>query len=117
MEIIKLKISEEFSKTPGPRFRKEGAFSGQEFLEDILIKKFDEAIESKKILEIDLDGTYGYGTSFLEQVFGGLARKYSIDIATDYLKFISEEEPYLIDDIKEYMKVAVDIKKENYDNE
>ena len=42
---------------------------------EILYPKFLEAIDSKKILTVDLDGGYGYGSSFLEESFGGLVRK------------------------------------------
>ena len=101
--IIKLK---EFSITPGSRYPEEGDFSGQEFRENFLIPKFKEAIESDSILTVDLDGTLGYGTSFLEEVFGGLARIFSINEVQKRIKIISTEEDYLIDDINEYIRDA-----------
>jgi hypothetical protein len=51
-----------------------------------------------------LDGTAGYATSFLEAAFGGLAREFGKDTVLDCLKFKSDEEPYLIDEIKGYIK-------------
>ena len=69
-----IRIANEFSETPGPRSRDEGDYSGQQFLEEILKPKFEEAKKTKQKLIVDLDGTYGYATSFLESVFGGLAR-------------------------------------------
>ena len=73
--MIKVK---DFSKTPGSRYRNEGlkAYSGEEFREDFLEPLFLEALNENKKLLVDLDGTIGYGTSWLEEVFGGLARKH-----------------------------------------
>ena len=55
---------------------------------------------------VDLDGTIGYGTSWLEEVFGGLARKFGVKRVMDKLLFKSEEEPYLIEDILGYIEDA-----------
>ncbi len=96
----------DFSITPGSRYKDEGDFSGEEFRERFLEPSFEKALEIRKKILIDLDGTIGYGTSWLEEVFGGLARKYGIDKVIKLLDFKSDEEPYLIDDIKEYIKNA-----------
>lgn len=107
MDRITIRISE-FSKTPGSRYRDEGkkAHSGQEFRESILEPKFKEALLSNTKILIDLDGTIGYGTSWLEEVFGGLARNYGFEKVFKILDFKSEEEDYLIEDIKQYIKDA-----------
>jgi hypothetical protein len=99
---ITINISEDFSETPGARHRTDGDFSGQEFFEDILEIKFN-SLKKNEILIIDLDGTDGYATSFLDEAFGGLARKYNKDVVLKKLKFISNEEPFLIDEIKSYI--------------
>lgn len=107
MDRIIVKISD-FSKFPGSRYRDEGrkAHSGQEFREDILEPRFKEALNLGKKILIDLDGTIGYGTSWLEEVFGGLARTFGSTKVLSILDFKSEEEEYLIDDIKEYIQDA-----------
>ena len=64
---------------------------------------------------IVLDGTYGFGTSFLEESFGGLIREDGIDL-DDFVTrvdFVSEEETFLIEEIKRYMKDADERKKSN----
>lgn len=104
MEYINISIAKDFSTTPGSRYKKEGDFSGEQFFEDILDPAFIKAMaENKKIL-VDLDGTVGYGTSFLEEIFGGLARKYTSKKVLDTLEIKSDEEDYLKDDIDEYIK-------------
>mgnify|MGYP002336276351 CR=1 FL=1 len=101
-----IRVANEFSETPGPRSRDEGADSGQEFLETLLLPKYEEARRNKELLLIDLDGTEGYATSFLESAFGGLARIYKPDEILRTLKFKSIEEPYLIGEITNYIREA-----------
>lgn len=111
MEPVVISIAKDFSKTPGPRLKKEGSFSAELFLEVILDAKFREALESdEKNIIINLDRTLGYGTSFLEETFGGLARKYGAENVTKKIKIISNEEPWLLDDIKSYIE---DVKKQS----
>lgn len=109
MESIKISIAKDFSKTPGPRYIKEGNFSAELFLNDILEEKFKKIINSGGRIIIDLDGTLGYATSFLEEVFGGLARKYGPDEVSNLIEIHSQEEPWLIDDIKKYIE---DVKRQ-----
>ncbi|MGL2967119.1 STAS-like domain-containing protein [Flavobacterium sp. XGLA_31] len=98
----------DFSITPGSRYRDEGkkSHSGQEFREDYLEPLFKEIIETDEKLIVNLDGTIGYGTSWLEEVFGGLARIYGKKTVSEKIIFISDEEPYLIEDLNEYIKDA-----------
>ena len=105
---IHINIAQEFSTIPGPRRREEGEHSGEEFLEKILKPRFQKAVEENRKLFVDLDGTEGYATSFLEASFGGLARKYDIQLLLDAISFKSEDEPYLIDHAKEYIRKARD---------
>ncbi len=106
MDNILISIADDFSKTPGSRYREEGEFSGEEFLEEILEPSFVKARAEGKQLVVDLDRTVGYGTSFLEEVFGGLARKYGAEEVKSHLSIISEEERYLKEDIEEYISDA-----------
>lgn len=103
--MIRIDVCEEFTDAPGPRFKSFGKFSGEEFREDFLIPKLEEAIDKKDILEINLDGTYGYPTSFLEEAFGGLSEHYKFDseLILKHIAFISNDEPSLIEEIKGYI--------------
>ena len=99
-------IATEYSKFPGPRFKHEGNYSAEEFRNNLLEPRFKEAQESRKKLLVDLDGGYGYATSFLEEAFGGLARIYGPDVVLRILRFRSNDEPYLVDDVKRYIVEA-----------
>lgn len=110
---LELVISKEFSATPGPRKKIEGDFSGESLRKGVLVEKLQQAINQDVKLIIDLDGTAGYGTSFLEEAFGGLIREngYSYKTIEDHVVFKSTEEEYLLDDIKGYMSDAENKRK------
>lgn len=105
---MKIKIATDFSRIPCARFVSEGDFPGEEFREKVLLPKLKEAIKSGHKLEIDLDGTAGLGTSFLEESFGGLIRIDKIDYnqIIKTLVFISIDDPDYIDEIMDYLKEA-----------
>ncbi len=105
-EEMKISIARDFSSTPGSRNIFEGAYSGEEFLIKILEPKFQSILQSDNTIEIDLDGTEGFATSFLEEAFGGLARKYDPKLVLEKLYFISNDEPLLIEEIKSYIQDA-----------
>lgn len=101
--MMEINICRDFSETPNARYRAEGPHSGEEFRETILEPRYLEARSQKEKLTINLDGGYGYPTSFLEEAFGGLARKYSSKEVAETLVFISEDEPSLIHEILGYI--------------
>jgi STAS-like domain of unknown function (DUF4325) len=64
-----INVASDFSQFPAGRYLTDGPHSGEEFrrlLRDLL-GRFATVI-------VDLDGTFGYGSSFLEEAFGGLVR-------------------------------------------
>jgi len=104
--MIIIKIAEEFSNTPGGRFEKEGPHSGEAFRNKILEPKYLEAKEKGESILVDLDDCYGYPISFLEEAFGGLARKYPKENVLEKVDIKSNDQPSLIDKIKQYIKNA-----------
>jgi hypothetical protein len=67
---ITVRVSD-FSKCPAGRYRTDGAFSGQAFREDVLGPTLSKS--SGRVV-VHMDGTLGYGSTFLEEAFGGLVR-------------------------------------------
>ncbi len=67
----KIVIANDFSPSPIGRYRTDSDTSGQEFREDYLAP----ALKAYTKVIVDLDGTDGYGSSFLEEAFGGLIRE------------------------------------------
>lgn len=97
-----INIAKEYTKTPGGRFIREGKFSGEDFRINMLEPKYKDAKANKEQLTVVLDGGYGYGSSFLEEAFGGLVRSLK-DPQISKIVIVSEEEPKLIMDIKGYI--------------
>lgn len=92
MEIRdKIIVWQDFSENPGARYISDGPFSGQQFLEECLEPKFEKAIQGNHILEIDLDGVWGYPSSFVSGSFGKLSLKYSSDKVLKHIQFKSDE--------------------------
>jgi hypothetical protein len=69
MREKKVSVAANFSRHPGPRRKTQGRHSGEEFRE-LLVKWLAES----EHLVVDLDGTSGFGSSFLDEAFGGLIR-------------------------------------------
>lgn len=64
----------DFAPSPGGRFVSDGEYSGEWFREEILAPALRKASTESEALVVILDGTSGYGSSFLEEAFGGLIR-------------------------------------------
>lgn len=96
-----LNIYERFP-CPGPRYKRLGTASGEEFREWLI-----RELKHDNNLTVNLDGTVGYGSSFLEESFGGLIREGVSDDVVRNIILISEEEPDLIEEIKEYIEDAI----------
>ena len=69
----KIIIAQDFSDHPASRYKVDGDWSGEKFLEEILLPKFEKALEGSYILLIDLDGVFGYPSSFVSGSFGKLS--------------------------------------------
>ena len=105
MKDITVKVRD-FNETPGAATPEQtpGA-SGKEFLEQVLYPEFIKAMAGDCKLIIDMDGAYGYANSFLHYAFHNLVSLTAMDPyrVWDRLQFISEEEMFLPDQIKDYV--------------
>lgn len=63
-------IAKDYSDTPAGRYISDGTYSGERFREEFLYP----ALQENDHVEVNLDETLGYGSSFLEEAFGGLIR-------------------------------------------
>jgi hypothetical protein len=83
-------VARDFSKTPGPRFIKQGNWSGEKFR-----KLLEDRLRRHGQIVVDLDGTRGYGSSFLDEAFGGLVRECVLkrEEFTRCVDIVSAEDP------------------------
>lgn len=108
-----LNIAKDFSRFPAGRVIKDGPFSGEFFR-----KKFLEPrLKENQKITILMDGTRGYGSSFLEEAFGGLVRAgYSVSVIKSLISLQSSD-PGVLNEVWEYIDdAAIEIQKNNLKN-
>lgn len=88
---ITINIAKDFTDAPGGRYRSDGSFSGEEFLEDLLRPAYEEAKKEGKKLVVELDNVYGYPSSFVSGSFGLLAKECKVrkEDLLSHLEFVS----------------------------
>ena len=96
---IYLNVAKDFSDALGGRYRKDGAFSGEEFYENYLLPRFEKALEKNTALIVNLDSVWGFPTCFIYESFGKLSIQFGKKKVHSNLKFISLDEPLLIKEI------------------
>ncbi|MGL4237064.1 STAS-like domain-containing protein [Tabrizicola sp.] len=77
-ETVKINVATEFSKFPSGRDDADGPFNGTKFRKELLLPRLQEAMQKKVKLVVELDGVLSFGSSFLEESFGGLIRRESV---------------------------------------
>jgi len=95
-----INIARDFSRAPAGRYVTDGPNSGERFRDQILIP----ALNKKDTITLELDGTRGYGSSFLEEAFGGLKRAgwAAVDLISR-IKFRTVD-PSLVSEIHSYWR-------------
>lgn len=107
-----INIAKDYTDEPGARYYIQGPHPGEEFRNKLLYPKFKECYQRKEKLTVNLDGGFGYGSSFLEESFGGLVRKLKkhneeYKDVIEFIEIISNDELAWIEKIKGYMKSAI----------
>lgn len=77
-----------FSKYPSGRDDNDGTYNGERFRTDHLVPVLSDALQGGKKVVISLENVMSFGSSFLEEAFGGLVRKENFD--KDQLKELIE---------------------------
>jgi hypothetical protein len=99
-----INIATDYSETPGPRYIKQGGFSGEHFRDCMLYPALHAAIAASETLTVILDNDAGYGPSFLEEAFAGLIRK---GISLNQIRLhliIKSKDPFFLDEIEEFLQ-------------
>lgn len=95
-------VARDFSRSPGGRFPTDGPFCGEIFRNTILIPALKEHVK----VSVELDGVFGYGSSFLEEAFGGLVRSgFEEKQLRDQLMLLSDDPSY-VEEIWQYIADA-----------
>ncbi len=107
-------LAKRFSAYPSGRVPVDGSNNGEKFREDFLvpaIQKIKEAGEPSAVLTVDIDGVRSFGSSFLEEAFGGLIRKTKYDpawvVSVLKIKCTQDHLKMYHDSINEYVQDAL----------
>lgn len=79
-------VVSDFSQTPAGRYESDGDVCGEIFRNTILIPAIKDLKEGQK-LHVVIDNVEGYGSSFLEEAFGGVVRD-GAKSAEDFLRLL-----------------------------
>lgn len=101
--MITVSVARDFTRFPAGRYKKNGDTSGEAFRERFL----EPPLRDGKHVVVEFDGTVGYGSSFLEEAFGGLIRSLRLapEAVLSHLTLQSSD-PSIVDEIKEYIRDA-----------
>ncbi|MBN9642522.1 MAG: STAS-like domain-containing protein [Achromobacter sp.] len=96
-------VANDFTRFPSGRYKKKGGTSGEAFRERFLLP----ALHEHQSIEIELDGVLGYGSSFLEEAFGGAIRQAKVK-ADEFFRLIhlKSSNQALIREIHQYVEEA-----------
>ena len=98
-----ISVAKEYSDEPAGRYPSDGSFSGERFRKELLVP----ALKGHEHVTVDFDGTEGYGSSFLEEAFGGLVRDgFAPAQLRKQLEIHSKEDPTVIEEIWGYIDEA-----------
>lgn len=75
-----------------------------EIRDRVIFPRFRKSIKDGSKLIINLDGALGYTTTFLRELFGGLAKGFDPKFVLNHIQIISKDEPSLITDISRYIQ-------------
>lgn len=94
-------IARDYSKFPAGRHLKDGEFSGERFRK----KHLEPPLKKGLQVVVYFDGARGYGSSFLDEAFGGLIRTSGFRLATllTQLELIGSD-PGIIHEVWSYLK-------------
>jgi STAS-like domain of unknown function (DUF4325) len=96
-------VARDFTRFPSGRYKANGGTSGEAFREQFL----EPPLQRGESVVVDLDGTVGYGSSFLEEAFGGLVRR--LRLPPDKIRSrltLKSDDPDLIAEVQTYIAQA-----------
>lgn len=95
-----INVAKDFSRAPAGRFITDGPNSGTRFRNQFLLPALQNGTG---VITVELDGVRAYGSSFLDEAFGGLKR--AGFAAAELMKRLTfrSSDPSLVAEIKGYI--------------
>jgi hypothetical protein len=95
-------VGQDFTRFPAGRTYSDGPFCGEAFRDQFL----KPALERRQSLTVDLDSALAYGSSFLEEAFGGLIRLGFTKDEVLSMITLKTSDPFLKAEIEGYINSA-----------
>lgn len=83
----------DFTEYPGPRYDNQGPESGEKFYVEKLNSAFMQSFKDDHMLVVNLDGTAGFASSFLDEAFGQLTYDFGSKLLSCFLRIECTDEP------------------------
>ncbi|MDD4349004.1 MAG: STAS-like domain-containing protein [Opitutales bacterium] len=100
MKIKHINFVKDFTDCPGGRKRNSSDKSGEEFRDDILLP----ALNDHDQVVLDLEGAFGYPSSFLDEVFGKVVDQKGVEWLRSRLVTILTDDPVSEREIREIVE-------------
>lgn len=95
-----INIAKDFSRAPAGRFVTDGPNSGTRFRDQFLLPALKSGTDT---ITVELDGVRAYGSSFLDEAFGGLKRAGFRAADLLHRLVFRSSDPSLVAEIKGYL--------------
>jgi len=104
MDPQTINIGKDFHPAPAGRTPDDGPYSGEAFRKRMLLP----ALGNSSVVVVELGDLEGYGSSFLEEAFGGIVRdgKFTAHQLHDKLRLQSKNDPSVVAEIWSYIDEA-----------
>lgn len=101
--MVVVNIAKDFTRYPSGRYSKNGNSSGEELRRRFL----EQPLLQGEVVRVEFDGTIGYGSSFLEEAFGGVVRSTgkSAEYILNHLELHSMDDS-IIEEVRQYIEDA-----------
>ena len=109
MKVRTIHFTQEFTDTPGGRYKKHGDFSGEQFREEIL----KPALNQNDLVILNLNGAFSFPPSFIDEALGILVDQLGEEIVKTKLKIELNDNPLAQRKISETLKEHAAKKNKN----
>lgn len=94
--MVEIALADDFSRYPAGRTTPDGPDNGRRFRTEFLVPALRDAVKNSARVDVNIEGVRSFGSSFLEEAFGGLIRHegFSRDQVEKHLRIVSNRPVY-----------------------
>ncbi|MBN2069719.1 MAG: STAS-like domain-containing protein [Opitutales bacterium] len=100
MNTKRINFVEDFTDCPGGRLRVTSEHSGEAFREDVLLP----ALNDNDRVEVDMNGAFGFPSSFLDEVFGKIVDNKGLAFFKEKVEILLDDDPISLIEINDIVQ-------------